>query len=261
MGTRCEMGMSMGSLLWRPVDWMTDVGLFVWQGGWTSVAPVGSMLFVPTSPSGDGGGRGGGRITDTVPPLAPGSTRVVCLSDTHERHRSVDVPEGDILQITGDLLTINRHFSESYSLGKLRDVAEWLRGLPHKHKVFIAGNHDKVMESIGADAIQELFGDGCTYLEDNGVTLRTGAKSLSVWGTPYSRGSSQNDAFQTLPEERLGAIPAGLDILMTHGPVRQGVIEQLQPRLHVCGHIHGHYGVTCHGETVCVNASIMDGKY
>lgn len=136
-------------------------------------------------------------------------------------------------------------------------MAEWLQSLPHEHKAVIGGNHDAVLEKIGADAVRELFGAGCTYLEDDGETLG----SLRVWGTPYSRGSSGNDAFQSAPEKRLGAIPAGLDILMTHGPVRKEVIQELRPRLHVCGHIHGHYGVTSCGEAVCVNASIMDGKY
>lgn len=57
----------------------------------------------------------------------------------------------------------------------------------------------------------------------------------------------------------------GLDVLLTHGPLPQAVLAQLRPRLHISGHIHRKYGVSLldHGtsKTICVNASIMDGKY
>jgi Icc-related predicted phosphoesterase len=195
------------------------------------------------------------------------AARIVCVSDTHERHKLIDVPAGDVLIHTGDMLTINRHFSESFSITKLQSVAEWMHQQPHPTKIIIAGNHDHAVEHFGKERIREVF-SGCTYLEDDG----TAAEGLRVWGSPYSRGTSKNTAFQSAPRERLAKMRAGLDILLTHGPLPRAVLGQLQPRLHVCGHIHGRYGVSVlnheetnaldgNGKTMCVNASIMDGKY
>merc|ERR1711879_1007050 len=84
---------------------------------------------------------------------------------------------------------------------------------------------------------------------------------LSIWGSPLSHGTSQNNAFQSGCEERLRMMPLGIDILVTHGPLPDVVLKELRPRLHVSGHIHGRYGARIYGETVCVNASIMDGRY
>ena len=65
--------------------------------------------------------------------------RIVCISDTHSMHKNVKVPDGDILLCAGDIT--NR--------GEIQSVAsfnEWLRTLPHRHKITIAGNHDFCFE-------------------------------------------------------------------------------------------------------------------
>ena len=86
-------------------------------------------------------------------------------------------------------------------------------------------------------------------------------KELNIWGSPYNRGSSQNNAFQSRPDERLSKIPSNLDILLTHGPVKEPKIRQLNPKIHICGHIHNQYGVRKVGDTLSINASIVNGKY
>ncbi len=63
------------------------------------------------------------------------SMRIVCLSDTHNQHRNLDVPPGDILIHAGD----------STFQGTLSEVSgflRWINYLPHPHKILIAGNHD-----------------------------------------------------------------------------------------------------------------------
>ncbi len=37
---------------------------------------------------------------------------------------------------------------------QLRSIAEWMKSLPYEHKVFIGGNHDQVMESIGTCVVK-----------------------------------------------------------------------------------------------------------
>merc|ERR1712083_348367 len=58
--------------------------------------------------------------------------RLVMLSDTHGMHRTLDVPEGDVLIHAGDFTRY----------GKREDVQDfnvWLGTLPHRHKLVVNG--------------------------------------------------------------------------------------------------------------------------
>lgn len=59
--------------------------------------------------------------------------RVACLSDTHSQR--CDVPDGELLIHAGDL-------SINGSAAEIQETIDWLRSLPHEHKVVIAGNSD-----------------------------------------------------------------------------------------------------------------------
>jgi hypothetical protein len=56
-------------------------------------------------------------------------TRFVCVSDTHAR--AFPVPPGDVLLHGGDLTEVGR-------LDEFRATVEWLRELPHPHKMYVA---------------------------------------------------------------------------------------------------------------------------
>ncbi|OJJ50696.1 hypothetical protein ASPZODRAFT_235822 [Penicilliopsis zonata CBS 506.65] len=64
--------------------------------------------------------------------------RVVCLSDTHTLEWP-DVPDGDLLIHAGDLCNDG-------SVRELQAAVDWLRRLPHRHKVVICGNHDSYFD-------------------------------------------------------------------------------------------------------------------
>jgi hypothetical protein len=86
-----------------------------------------------------------------------------------------------------------------------------------------------------------------------------------------------------LPEDRIGQawerMPAGIDVLVTHGPPygrydmssaghRAGcrhllnhVQARVRPRLHVFGRIHEGYGTSWDGQTLFVNASNLNDRY
>jgi Icc-related predicted phosphoesterase len=199
--------------------------------------------------------------------------RLVLISDTHGLHDKVKVPEGDILIHAGDLTNV----------GKAIEIAEaghWLRSLPHKHKVIIAGNHDWGFQKGLGYALNDL-GDGITYLQDQEVTL----DGVRIYGSPWQP-EFCNWAFN-VPRGKLkpiwDKIPTGLDVLVTHGPPR-GVLDQsaphlhseclgddelftaleagVDPKVHVFGHIHGGYGTRqfCIG-TRFFNAAICDEAY
>lgn len=61
--------------------------------------------------------------------------KIVCISDTHMSHDAIEVPPGDVLIHAGD-------FTCGGSLKEVAGFANWFAGLPHKHKVLVAGNHD-----------------------------------------------------------------------------------------------------------------------
>lgn len=187
--------------------------------------------------------------------------RLVLLSDTHMTHGRIVVPDGDVLVHAGDS-------TKRGTLAQLREVASFLRELPHAHKIIIAGNHD-----FGLQEDPELGGElfGSAYLCD----AEADAGGLRVWGSPWQPWF-YDWAFNLPRGEALRAkwelIPSGIDVLVTHGPP-MGVLDRtvvgedvgceelrdaiaiVKPRLHVFGHIHEAYGARRVGETLCVNAS------
>ena len=67
--------------------------------------------------------------------------RIVCVADTHELHRELVVPPGDMLIHAGDIT----FFSKRPSM--IQDFNDWLGELPHKYKVVTLGNHDFAFEA------------------------------------------------------------------------------------------------------------------
>jgi hypothetical protein len=61
--------------------------------------------------------------------------RLVLLGDTHELHREVEVPDGDILIHVGDFTMFSKNMTA------VADVNTWLGELPHHRKILGPGNH------------------------------------------------------------------------------------------------------------------------
>jgi len=197
--------------------------------------------------------------------------RLVLISDTHT-HQDLALPDGDVLVHAGD----------ATSTGTLPQVSRflaWFESRPHRHKIFIAGNHDWLFERE-ADSAAMLLAEhpGLVYLQDGGAEIG----GIRFWGSPWQP-AFMDWAFN-LPRngprlrEAWNRIPLGTDVLITHGPP-YGTLDQVRggehlgceelklrcaavkPRLHVFGHIHDSYGVTHAGSQVLVNASTCDEAY
>ncbi|CAE7168956.1 Mpped1 [Symbiodinium pilosum] len=247
---------------------------------WRVMEP--SQQFVPPSRVFVADGRCG-----SSPPLRHGHLRFVCLSDTHGQHRELSsrLPPGDVLLHAGD-------FSTDGGLEEVLDFAAWIRSLPYAHKLLIAGNHDLPMD-VGyrggkvkdrASDVRSAFlaslaeGDGVTYLEDAEIEIG----GIRIYGTPWQP-EFMDWAFN-MPRNEIGekwkAVPAGVDVLLVHGPPlgrgdallpslrRRGCAEllsqvqdRIRPQFCVFGHIHEGAGVTFDGTTHFVNASSMNEHY
>lgn len=193
--------------------------------------------------------------------------RIVAIADTHTFEGDLGaLPEGDVFVHAGDML-------RGGSLEELAGVAPWLRALPHRHKVIIAGNHDWCF-ARARDSALALLGDGFTYLEDSAASI----DGVSFWGSPWQ--PRFNDwAFNLERGAEIAAkwslIPESTDVLITHGPPagfgdyfgmpeRLGcedllaAIERAVPRLHLFGHIHQDGGFWRHGDAALANVTTWE---
>ncbi len=192
--------------------------------------------------------------------------RIVAVADTHcyERHLGA-LPDGDVFVHAGDLL-------QRGTIDELCQAAEWLRALPHAHKLVVAGNHDWCFQRAPVVAARALAG-AATYLEDAGTTI----EGVSFWGSPWQPeffGWAFNLRRGAALREKWSRIPAGLDVLITHGPPRgigdlvQGdhagcddllaAIAERRPRLHLFGHIHEAGGFWQRGDTAFANVTTAE---
>ncbi len=197
-------------------------------------------------------------------------TRIVCISDTHNRQGQFEVPDGDVLIHAGDL-------TGRGTVPEVTAANEWLGRLPHRDKIVIAGNHDFLFERQNARARSLVT--NAIYLEDSASLVQ----GLRIWGSPWQPWFY--DWAFNLPRgralaEKWRGIPEGIDILVTHGPPL-GILDETAsgehagceelrsriegmgapPRLHVFGHIHEGHGILRTPGTTFVNASICDLAY
>lgn len=198
--------------------------------------------------------------------------RVVCMSDTHGKHRKIRVPDGDIIVMAGDAASWGR-------LSGLWDFFDWFAELPHEHKIVVAGNHDAIFED-NPDLARSRVPPGVQYLEAEGCEV----EGLKIWGAPWAPRFAETWQAFCLPRKKLkkkwAQMPKGLDISISHGPpsgvgktifssvggggrdvgddaLREAILEK-QPRLHVCGHVHVWHGAGTIGKTKVISAPICN---
>ena len=209
--------------------------------------------------------------------------KVTFLSDTHKRHRELELPGGNILVYAGDCMGAGFYKNE------LTSFIDWFAEQNYTHKVCIAGNHDRWCEGRDSET-KEMFGEkGIIYLKDELVEI----EGLKIYGTPYQpyfcNWAFNIKKFETL-KDIFKMIPEGLDILITHCPPfgildkshlprlyygytgeeslgsveLKEVLEELiiKPKICVFGHIHGDGGKIVEKDGVkYINASVCNEDY
>jgi Icc-related predicted phosphoesterase len=197
--------------------------------------------------------------------------KVVFISDTHNLHAKVRIPECDILVHSGD----------ATGRGTFQEVSSflfWLSQQPAKHKVLIWGNHDHLQERDPGLANMLLSEHpSITYLENSSAEVM----GLKFWGSPWTP-KFFDWAFNADPDKLIevwNQIPEGLDILVTHGPpfgildlaesgdqigcksLKYEVMNRAKPKIHIFGHCHEGYGTFKFESTLYINASTCNSKY
>ena len=220
--------------------------------------------------------------------------RIVCMSDTHGKHREVHLPPGDVLVHGGD-------FTKTGECGTISDLSAYFQASGFGKVICIAGNHDMTLQPLFYEKNWKRFHkqpfdctqarenlNHCTYLEDASYeyTHNTGSESgrndILFYGSPWTP-VFFDWAFNRERGDNIRAqwdkIPVATDVLITHGPPlgrgdetehsgRAGCYELLdtvqafvKPRVHIFGHIHEDAGATFDGQTLFVNASNVDITY
>jgi Icc-related predicted phosphoesterase len=196
--------------------------------------------------------------------------KILAISDTHNQHKKIIIPEADVLIHCGDL-------TNGGEIWEIKKFCEWIAKTPVKHRIVIPGNHDRSFQKQEMlPAIKELFKEANTnLLIDEQLTI----DNINFYGSPwqpwfwdwafnfprYDGGEAAKSIWNKIPVET--------DILITHGPPngildivdRDGSrvgcphlrnrIEQTNTRVHCMGHVHESRGIMTVDDRTYINCS------
>ena len=162
------------------------------------------------------------RVGDVDNPAAS-PVRIVHISDTHLQHNDyvTQIPDGDILVHSGDFTQYGiskRIFPDRDYCKDVQEVDMFFSQLPHKHKIFVAGNHELNFTGKDPARTQTMLKHG-VYLQDASVVL----EGIKFYGAPWNkrRSSSYARGFSVESadlEKRWQLVPEDVDVLVTHSP-------------------------------------------
>ena len=200
------------------------------------------------------------------------------ISDTHNLHQGLEVPEVDGVIHCGDE---SDQGNPLLNEPEARRFFQWYASLDIPTKFYIPGNHSTAVEQ---GLIKRSDYPGIRFLIHESAQWQ----GLKLFGSPYT--PEFFDWAYMKPRHELDAywqaIPDDTDILVTHGPpkgildvtrdmnasglvhvgsksLRKHVVERIQPRFHAFGHIHDengieNFGTLTRGETTFINCSCCD---
>jgi Icc-related predicted phosphoesterase len=204
--------------------------------------------------------------------------KIVAISDTHNRHGQLSIPECDLLIHAGDATSMGHEH-------EVRKFAKWFDKQPAKHKIFVPGNHELNFErSLPASLL--WFQEECPtgiMLIDQGIEI----DGVKIWGsprTPRFYDWAFNEDRGHVIRKYWNAIPDDTQILVTHGQPadindvvfysdgtpRERVgcfdlyqrIEKLENlEVYIGGHLHGSHGQMHINGVSYYNVCICDDTY
>lgn len=198
--------------------------------------------------------------------------RIIAISDTHAQFGKIltKLPSADLLIHSGDIT----------NCGDIEDLEQFVDEINliksrYQDIIVIGGNHDICLGDERKSLAEKiLFDVGIKYLHDSGIE----SCGLKIYGSPYQpffcdwqfnlpRGDALAAKWKLIPDD--------VNILITHGPPYQIMdevycehvgcydlamrVKQLKDlKLHLFGHIHPRYGQEQIGNTLFVNASLVN---
>ena len=201
--------------------------------------------------------------------------RLAAISDTHGQHAGLDLPNDcDVLVHAGD----------GTSRGSMRETLAWAAWMKEqakrfKYVVVIGGNHDFSLEHFMREGHEELVHEmfyPAYYLRDTSLHIEGKNFYGSPWQPRFFDWAFNADRGPDIAQH-WAKIPRYTHVLITHGPPmgildwvgkeRVGcadlrvVVEDIQPQVHIFGHIHGGYGVQKQNGTEYYNAALLNDSY
>jgi Icc-related predicted phosphoesterase len=198
--------------------------------------------------------------------------KIVAISDTHNKHRVINIPKCDILIHAGDATsTGDKHQIEHFF--------KWYAEQDAKYILFTPGNHDWMFQTHPEEARRLCDKYDVILLQDSGIEL----EGIKFWGMPWTPFFC-NWAFNAYRgndiTKYVNLIPENTEVLITHGP-RMGILDEvprdnekvgcydlgrridqlLSLKLHVCGHIHHSSGEHYFNGVKYINAAMCDEMY
>ena len=203
------------------------------------------------------------------------------ISDTHGKHRDLNIPNVDMVIHGGDS---TNHKNIIPNEVEFRDFIDWYSKIDIRHKVLIAGNHDAWATKL---YLKEMVEEAdIIYLEHELHNVG----GISIFGSPYT--PNFGDWYFMKDRGKLDKwwqeIPENIDILVTHGPpigildlsrdrfnnlefcgdkALARHVQRIKPKFHIFGHIHDYedclnHGMMIRNGTIFMNvSSVEDGKF
>lgn len=212
--------------------------------------------------------------------------KILHISDTHGKHREINLKEADVLCFTGD----ESNYRDPYrNHGEFIDFFNWLEEIRplYKRILFIPGNHSSYCFHNERDAREMFKKIHVDFLNKNEVYI----EGVKFYGDPTT--PTFGDWCYMTAREKIkkhwDLIPEDVEVLLTHGPAKGylDLAEDFQHNLKMCGdgalgkrikklphlkaHLYGHIhqnkdcrnnGILFANNIIHSNASaVIDGKF
>jgi Icc-related predicted phosphoesterase len=205
--------------------------------------------------------------------------KVIAVADIHGELPEID--PCDLFLLAGDIAPNHSHncnFQECWFDAAFK---YWIKNVPAKKKIIVAGNHDFLFEARKEKALK-LIGEHCTYLQDDYCYYN----DLKIYGLPWQpyNGGWAFNLYEFDLAEKYAKIPHDTHIIVSHGPphgygdkvprkltddnetqwpepAHSGSpsftkrIQEIKPKLVVFGHIHQGFGTYQLNNTILINCA------
>ena len=207
------------------------------------------------------------------------SLKIVIISDSHNLHRKLKLPEADMIIHCGDFSSRGRPL-------EVFDFLDWYAKLPYKHKVLVCGNHEVGLDRRISknhslrDAFEEecelnniyLLNESCITIQGYNIFGSPWTPEFCKWAFMYDRKFGKYK-WEGIPQ------PNTVDIIVNHGQPYSILDPDLYGRSVGCkdyynkikamsnlklvcgGHLHSGFGQKTEDGVLFVNASCCTDEY